>query len=178
MPNTVYVATSLDGYIADRDGGLGWLESTPHPAGDDLGFAAFMEGIDALVMGRVTFETVLGFDCAWPYTKPVFVLSTSLTSTPAELRGKGEVIQGSPDDVSEDLARRGFTRLYVDGGRTIQGFLEADRIDELILTTLPVLLGGGTPLFGVLPATLAWDLVGTEVLLDALVQSRYRRKRS
>ena len=77
MTNIVYIATSLDGYIADKDGGLDWLNSIPNPENVDLGFANFMERIDALVMGRATFETVCGFDVEWPYPKPVFVLSNT-----------------------------------------------------------------------------------------------------
>lgn len=69
MKNIVYIATSLDGYIADRDGGLDWLHSIPNPDHSDFGWAEFMAGVDALVMGRTTFETVCGFDCDWPYNK-------------------------------------------------------------------------------------------------------------
>ena len=86
--NTVYIATSLDGYIADRDGKLDWLESIPNPDGNDFGYSDFMENIDALVMGRNTYEVVLGFDIPWPYTKPVFVLSNFLESIPDELQEK------------------------------------------------------------------------------------------
>ena len=74
----VYVATSLDGFIAASDGSVDWLTEIPNPDGSDFGFGAFMRGVDALVMGRNTFETVLGFG-SWPYDKPVFVLSETLT---------------------------------------------------------------------------------------------------
>jgi dihydrofolate reductase len=75
MSNIVFIATSIDGYIADKDGGLDWLHATPNPDNHDLGYADLMSRIDALVMGRKTFDTVCGFDCDWPYSKPVFVLS-------------------------------------------------------------------------------------------------------
>ncbi|MEX0272908.1 MAG: dihydrofolate reductase family protein [Flavobacteriaceae bacterium] len=65
--NSIFIATSLDGYIADKNGGLDWLHSIPNPDNDDMGFAAFNNNIDALVMGRTTFETVIGFDVPWPY---------------------------------------------------------------------------------------------------------------
>jgi dihydrofolate reductase len=177
MPNIVYIATSLDGYIADAEGGLDWLHDLPNPEQSDFGFANFMNGIDALVMGRVTFETVCGFDVDWPYNKPVFVLSRTLESVPDALTGLAEVVHGSLAKVSEKLHGRGLHRLYIDGGKTVQSFLAQDRIDELIVTRFPLLLGGGTPLFGPLTAPLAFEHLSTEVLAGALVQSHYRRKR-
>ncbi len=177
MPNTVYIATSLDGYIADKNGGLGWLDSIPNPDNLDLGWADFMAGIDALVMGRNTFETVCGFDVEWPYPKPVFVLSRSMTEIPAEYRDKAQLIKGSLPEVVATLNSDGFTRLYIDGGKTIRSFLRADLIDEMILTRIPVLLGGGVPLFGELCNPVAFEHVSTRVLLNAMVQSHYRCKR-
>lgn len=170
----VYIATSLDGFIADRDGGLDWLHAIPNPSGDDFGFAEFMAGIDALVMGRVTFETVLGFG-AWPYDKPVFVVSNTLTTLPASHVDRAEIVRGTPEELVRDLVARGHARLYIDGGTTIRGFLEADLVDELIITQVPVLLGGGHPLFGALAEPLAFEHVATEVLAPGLVKNRYRR---
>lgn len=77
--NSVFIATSLDGFIADKNGRIDWLHSIPNPENDDMGYVKFEEKIDALVIGRGTFETVLGFDVDWPYHKPVFVLSNKLT---------------------------------------------------------------------------------------------------
>lgn len=82
MPNIVFIATSLDGYISDKDGGLDWLQSVPNPDNLDMGWAGFIGRIDAVVMGLNTFDVVCNFDCAWPYSKPVFVLSNSLESLP------------------------------------------------------------------------------------------------
>lgn len=175
MPNFVYIGTSIDGYIADRDGGLEWLDSVPIPDGEDLGWPGFYDRIDALLMGRSTFETVCGFDVEWPYAKPVFVLSTSMTSVPAEYRDRAEVIDGNLREVVTSLNRRGFNNLYIDGRRTIQSFLRADMIDELILTRIPILLGGGVPLFGELKNPLAFEHVHTQVYVGAIVQSHYRR---
>jgi len=76
--NSVFIATSLDGYIADRNGKIDWLNTIPNPDNNDMGYTEFTKGIDALLMGRKTFETVLGFDGDWPYNKPVFVLSNKL----------------------------------------------------------------------------------------------------
>ncbi len=177
MSNSVYIATSLDGYIADKDGGLDWLHSIPNPDNLDLGWADFMAGIDALIMGRNTFETVCGFDVPWPYSKPVFVLSNTLTAIPDEYADKAELISGPLPRVVETLNGRGYSNLYVDGGKTVQSFLEADLVDDLIVTQIPILLGGGTPLYGTLAEPLAFEHISTQVHLDALVQTHYRRTR-
>ncbi|MEX2964065.1 dihydrofolate reductase family protein [Microbulbifer sp. TYP-18] len=176
MPNIVYIATSLDGYIADKSGGVDWLHSTPNPDNDDCGWAQFIAGIDGLVMGRITFEAVCGFDVEWPYSVPVFVLSNSMSSIPEGYRDKAEVVRGALPDVVKSLNEKGLNNLYIDGGKTIQSFLQADLIDEMIITQIPILLGGGFPLFGELAHPIAFEHVGTKVHLNALVQSHYRRK--
>lgn len=177
MTNSVYIATSLDGYIADKNGGLDWLESVPNPESVDIGWADFIAHIDALVMGRTTFETVCGFDMEWPYTKPVFVLSNTMHAIPIAYQGKAECLSGPLERVVETLHQRGFKNLYIDGGKTIQGFLQADLIDDLIITRIPVVLGGGIPLFGSLSEHLMFEHVSTKVALNELVQTHYRRKR-
>lgn len=177
MSNAVFIATSLDGYIADSDNGLDWLHAVPNPEGDSCGFVEFTAGIDALLMGRTTYEIVLGFDIPWPYDKPVFVLSTTLKEIPEKLKGKVEIINGSIKEVLETINSKGFKKLYIDGGRTIQSLMEKDLIDELILTRIPVVLGGGVPLFGELAEPQWFDHVKTEVHIEQLVQSHYRRKR-
>ena len=177
MTNIVYIATSLDGYIADKDHGLDWLNCVPNPHQDDMGFAEFMKGIDALVMGRNTFETVCGFDIPWPYAKPVFVLSKTLKSVPEKVQGKVELINGSLEDVVAILNQKGFERLYIDGGKTVQNFLAEDMIDEMIISRIPVVLGGGIPLFGSLPELQMFEHISTDVKVNAVVQSHYRRQR-
>jgi dihydrofolate reductase len=175
MPNVVFIGTSLDGYIADKDGGLDFLHSIPNPEQDDLGYLDFMNGIDALLMGRKTYETVLGFGGQWPYHKPVFVLSNTLSFLPVDLPEKIELVNGSIRQVVGEINSMGFEQLYIDGGKLIQSFLKEDMIDEIIITQVPILLGGGTSLFGDLPAHLTFELVGTKVLLNVMVQSHYKR---
>lgn len=172
----VYVATSLDGFIADAEGGLDWLMEVPNPDGSDFGFSAFMAGIDAIVMGRTTFETVVSFEM-WPYDKPVFVLSNTAREVPGNLVGKAEIISGDLRNVVNDLERRGYNDLYVDGGRVIQGFLAEDLVDTLIITRVPVILGDGIPLFGKLTEKLGFRHDKTEVLNDTLVKNYYSRER-
>ena len=176
MANIVYIATSIDGCIADRNNGLEWLETVPNPENRDLGFADMMSRIDALVMGRNTYETVLGFGIEWPYSKPVFVCSRSLKDIPGKLKDKVFLVSGTASEITENLRSRGYKDLYIDGGKTIQGFLREDMIDEMIITKIPVLLGGGTALFGDLPEHMDFELISAEVLLDQIVSLRYRRK--
>lgn len=176
MKASVYIATSLDGFIATRDGGLEWLTTIPNPENSDFGFAAFLGKIDALVMGRNTFEKVLSFD-AWPYTQPVFVLSRSLPSLPSQIKGKAELVASDVDQLWVQLEQRGYQQLYIDGGQVIRSFLKQDLIDELFITQVPVLLGEGIPLFGDIGQVLAWRHVRTEVWAGGLVKNCYRRNR-
>jgi len=177
MTNTVYIATSLDGYIADENGGLDWLHSIPNPEGSDFGFAEFMDRIDALVMGRNTFETVCGFGGDWPYPKPVFVVSSTLTEIPEAYQDKAQLISGTVREIMKQLSNQGYQNLYIDGGKTVQSFLQADLIDELIITQIPILLGTGIPLFGALEQPLKLGLKGSETLMDSLVKTHYIRQR-
>lgn len=103
MPNYVYIATNLDGYIATTDGGIDWLSAVPNPDNDDYGYAEFISGI-AIVMDRKTFEKVLTFD-AWPYTKPVFVLSNSLKEIPEIVSNKVELLSGEPSALVTGASR-------------------------------------------------------------------------
>ena len=175
--NTVYIATSLDGYIADKNGGIDWLSSIPNPEGSDFGFADFMNRIDALIMGRNTFETVLGFDVPWPYNKHVFVLSNSLTTIPETVQDKATLVSGDLKDILTAIHVKGYKNLYIDGGKTIQSFLQENLVDEMIITTFPILLGGGTLLFRPMEKCIDFELVegGTEVLLGQLVKHHYRK---
>lgn len=175
--NKVFIATSLDGYIADKNGAIDWLNTIPNPDHLDFGYHDFTVQIDALVMGRITFETVCGFDKEWPYQKPVFVLSNSLTEIPEKYRDKVELVTGDLTDVLKGIDQKGFKTLYIDGGKTIQSFLNEDLIDELIITIIPYLLGGGIPLFAELPQRLDFECVETKLFLGQVVQNRFVRKR-
>ena len=175
--NMVFIARSLDGYIADKNGGLDWLNATPNPDHLDMGYENFIKGVDAIVMGRTTFDVVCSFDMEWPYKIPVFVLSNSMKSLPEGFGDKAEIVNGLLSEILELIHKKGYTRLYIDGGATIQNFLKEDLIDELIITTIPILLGGGIPLFGELPREMEFEHMESHLYLDALVQDRYRRKR-
>ncbi len=176
--NIVYVGRSIDGYIAGKKGELDWLDIIPGSDKIDMGYVGMMAEIDALVMGRVTFEVVLNFGIEWPYKKPVFVLSNSVTEIPDPLKEKVFLTNGSPQKVIDQLHTLGYHKLYIDGGVTVQQFLEADLIDEMTLTTIPIVLGGGTFLFGELSQSLAFEHVESKVFLEQIVQDKYRRKRT
>lgn len=177
VSNLVYIATSLDGYISAPDGKLDWLDYVPAPEGDDLGFAEFIDEVDAIVMGRITFETVLGFGLGWHYAVPGIVLSSTLRSAPKDIADHVQFADGSPGEIVQLAKDQGFENLYIDGGKTIQRFLREDLINELIVTEIPLLLGGGEQLFGELNQRLEFELVNTQVMLNQLVKRRYRRRR-
>jgi dihydrofolate reductase len=166
---SVFIATSLDGFIARANGDLDWL---PPGGGEEHGYDAFMATVDALVIGRKTFETVLTFE-TWPYgEKPVYVLSTR-TLAPAPPGAVVERMSGDPAEIVSQLAGRGVQHAYVDGGITIQRFLQAGLIQRLTITRIPVLLGAGIPLFGPLQRDIALRHVGTRQYASGLVQSEY-----
>lgn len=175
MANCVYIATSIDGYIADRNNGIAWLEMIPNPGAMEA-FSSFIKRIDAIVMGRNTFETVAGFGGDWPYPKPVFVCSHTLQKVPEKLTGKVSIMQGSPWEITYQLHKQGYSELYIDGGKTIQSFLEADLLDEMTISHIPILLGGGYPLFGALSEPKEFELVSVDILAHQIVSMRYRRK--
>jgi dihydrofolate reductase len=174
MSNIVYIAASIDGFIARKDGSLDWLFDVPNPDNSDYGFKEFLNIIDAIVMGRTTYELVLTFE-EWPYNKPVFVLSSTLKSVPKSVEGKAEVLNGSPDSIVKELNSRGYNNLYIDGGKTIQGFLKHELIDEMIITRIPILLCEGIPLFAALTKEQKYEHVKTEIFNNLLVKSHYKR---
>jgi len=176
--NFVFIAKSLDGYIADKNGGIDWLNTVPNPENSDLGYENFIKNIDAIIMGRSTFEIVLSFSIDWPYTVPVFVVSNTLKNVPKDYIGKVEIVSGTPTEILKVVHGQGYKHLYIDGGQIVQNFLKEDLIDEISITTIPILLSGGIPLFSELAEEMRFEHVKTKVYLNELVQSDYRRKRS
>lgn len=174
--NIVFIAKSLDGYIAGKNGEIDWLNAIPNPENIDMGYYSLMEEIDAIVMGRTTFQTVCSFDIDWPYSKHVFVLSNSLNELPENLEGKVTLINGNLKDILNNIHEKGYYNLYIDGGKTVQNFLKEDLIHELRITTIPILLGDGISLFDLLPNAMEFNHLKTEVFLDQIVQSHYERK--
>jgi dihydrofolate reductase len=172
MAATVYIATSLDGFIARENGELDWLHAVAASDDEDYGYKAFMQTVDAIVMGRHTYETVRTFN-KWPYEKPVVVLTTRQLTIPPELQDAVELMSGQPTEILARLSARGMHHVYVDGGRTIQKFLEAGAIQRLIITRIPVLIGRGIPLFGSVSRDIHLRHIETRLYRNGLVQSEY-----
>lgn len=178
MRASVFIATSLDGFIARLDGSLDWLPGGDNELPDeDHGYEAFIATVDVLVMGRHTFETVLGFG-TWPYgERRVIVLSSRPFVPPATVPPTVEVRSAAPADLMAALGAEGHRHAYVDGGQTIQRFLAAGLIERIIITRVPVLLGSGIPLFGPLAADIRLELHATRGFPSGLVQSDYLVRR-
>jgi len=170
MPASVFVGTSVDGFIARRSGAFDFL---PEGGGEPHGYTEFIASVDAIVIGRKTFETVLALD-AWPYgNKRVVVLSSRPVDFSAVRGGVVEHMAGTPGEIVSQLAATGAHQLYIDGGVTIQGFLRAGVIERLIITRAPVLIGDGLPLFGTLPHDVRLEHISTRHYRSGLVQSEY-----
>ncbi len=176
MANHVYIATSLDGYIARRNHSLDWLDELSNPENDDFGYASFMLGIDALVMGRNTFDKILSFN-EWPFNKPVFIVSNSLKNIPTDLQGKAKIINGTVTEMLDEIHQSGYKELYIDGGQTISTFLAEDKIDEMTITRVPRLLGDGIRLFDFIGIDLQFEHVETISYSNGLIKSYYKRLR-
>ena len=174
MKTTVYIGTSLDGFIARKDGDIDWLIQFDS---DETGraYIDLMSRIDAMVIGRGTFEKVLTFP-SWPYKKEVFVLSSSIKEVPETIREKVTILSLRPAALLTYLSDKGLSRIYVDGGKVIQEFLQENLIDELIISTVPILIGNGIPLFGYLGTDILFKHMRTEVYSNGLVSSYYERK--
>jgi dihydrofolate reductase len=169
MQASVFCAASLDGFIARPNDALDWLD----PFGEEPhGYEEFIANIDAIVLGRRTFDVVLAFG-GWHFTKPVFVLSTTLKTLNLPPHAVCELISGEPANVAADLEQRGFKHLYIDGGIAIQNFLRAGLITRMTITRIPILLGSGIPLFGSLPSDVRLRHINTRTYTTGMVQSTY-----
>lgn len=172
---SVFIATSLDGFIARKNGDLDWLPGSDSEAGgEDYGFNEFFASIDTLIMGRKTYELALTFR-EWPYRgKNVIVLSSGFPKEPKSLK---EGVKGTsllPKELIQSLASSGSRHVYVDGGKTIQGFLQANLIQDMTITRIPVLIGEGISLFGPLAHDIKLQHVSTTAYESGFVQSKYK----
>ena len=169
MTASVFIGISVDGFIARKNDDLDFLPEDCEPHG----YTEFIASIDAIVMGRKTFEKVLTFG-AWPYgDKRVVVLSSRPIDLSVVRGGAVEQMAGEPAEIVAQLAARGIHNLYIDGGVTIQRFLRAGMIQRLIITRVPVLIGEGVPLFGSLAQDVRLRHKATRHYPSGLVQSEY-----
>lgn len=169
----MFMAMSLDGFVAREDFGLDWLMKQK-TEGENHGHEAFMESIDGLVMGSGSFRTMLTFG-AWPYEKPVIVLSKTLKpeDIPDELRDKVSISDQMPRQVMASLSEQGWQRAYIDGGKIIQSFMREGLIDDMTLTIVPILIGAGKRMFGALDRDIDLTLVDSKSFPSGLVTSVY-----
>jgi dihydrofolate reductase len=170
----VFMATSLDGFVARKDHSLDWLMKQ-NTDGEDHGFDDFMASVDGLIMGSGSFKTVLAFE-SWPYQKPVIVMSHSLVENdiPAELESKVRLTQLSPQELILSLVKEGWKRAYVDGGKLVQSFIRAGLVQDMTITSVPVLIGEGVRLFGSIDDDIDLELIGSKSFNSGLVQNHYR----
>ena len=173
---SIFIATSLDGFISRLDGSIDWLTSanTLVPPGEDCGYGEFIKTVDVLVMGRKTFEQVLTFD-PWPYQDlEVVVLSSRALNLPESLKRTVSTTTEAPAILVARLAATGATHLYIDGGKTIQSFLSAGLVSQITITVIPVLLGTGRPLFGPIASDCKLQLTSSKAYDFGFVQNTYR----
>ncbi|MEJ2002418.1 MAG: dihydrofolate reductase family protein [Maritimibacter sp.] len=170
----IFMAMSLDGYVAREDFSLDWLMKQKTD-GEDHGYEAFMDSVDGLVMGSGSFRTALTFD-AWPYEKPVVVLSKTLKpeDVPEDLRDKVSISALAPLPLMASLSEQGWKRAYIDGGKVIQSFMREGLIADMTVTVVPILIGAGKRMFGALNADIDLQLLETKSFPSGLVTSRYK----
>jgi len=176
----IYIAATVDGFIARADGAIDWLEHDSK--GQDYGWDAFRQSIDALVLGRQTYEQVLGFDVEWPYQGlATFVWSRTLTSDDIPAALADEMVEATalpPAALLDELTGRGLKSVWIDGGQTLQAFLAEGLVDIMTVTRIPILIGQGIPLFGALPSDVHLEHLDTQFFDSGVVQSSYAVKKS
>lgn len=183
MQCSVFIATSVDGYIATKQGGIEWLETAGDKSVDlgeraDMGFNNFIHSVDCMVMGRGCMDTIASFnltDEQWPYGElPIYVLTKSKTEVPESLIGRVTLFAGEIDELMDLLNEKGLKHVYVDGGALITSFLNEQLINNMIITQAPILLGSGIPLFGYIKQPLTLSHVKAEVFANGFVQNKYQ----
>jgi dihydrofolate reductase len=166
---SIYIATSIDGYIARKDGSLDWLEYGHEGGDEDYGFKKFFNSVDALILGRNTYEVVSGFE-KWPYEgKRVIVLTRTLK----EVRQEAELFCGELSELLSKLHSENIKHVWVDGGVTASNFLEAGLVDFLTISVIAMVLGSGIPLFSLMNKESKCRLLNTQSYPSGLVQLNY-----
>lgn len=183
MKCSVFIATSVDGFIASKDGGVDWLETSGNPEVDlgdqaDMGMNNYMASVDCMIMGRKTMDTIVSFNLTpeqWPYGDTrIIVLSRKVKQAPDDLKDKVEMYSGSIPALLAQLESEGFKHAYIDGGKTIQSFLNLELIDEMTITRAPILLGEGTPLIGKLTNRIKLEDANATAYPNDFVQVHYK----
>lgn len=173
MKTVAYIGTSLDGFIARKNGEIDWLIQFNNQE-INQSYKEFISEIDAIVIGRGTFEKVVTFS-TWFYQQKVFVLSSQIKQIPDDLKEKVTILSMQPKKLLLYLSDKGYSNIYIDGGKVIQNFLNDNLLDELIITRVPVLIGDGIPLFGWLEHDITFHHKHTNIFSNGLVMSRYEK---
>lgn len=184
MKYSVYIATSVDGYIATPDGGVDWLHAAGNLDADmsseDMGFQSFINSVDCMIMGRKCMEMISSMNLTseqWVYGElRIVVLSNTVKEAPENLRGKVEMYAGEIQQLAQELEAGGFKHAYVDGGSTITSFINHKLIDEIVITKAPVLLGEGIPLFGKINQSVKLENARAQAFANEFIQVKYSVK--
>lgn len=170
----VFMASSLDGFVARQDNSLDWLMKYGVDE-NDHSFEEFTKNIDVLVMGSGTFKTVLGFE-QWPYKMPVYVLSSRLTQDdiPQSLQKQVTIKALNPKELMKFLYEKGLKKAYIDGGKLVQSFINDGLIKEITLTQIPILIGKGKRLFGELDKDIDLELINSKPMKFGFIQNHYK----
>lgn len=182
MKSSVFIATSMDGFIAKNDGSVDWLHTAGNPEADmgdqaDMGFADFMASVDCMIMGRKCMEMISSMNLTpeqWPYGDTrIIALSNTLKEAPENVKDKVEMYSGDLNDLIAALESDGFNHAYIDGGKTIQAFINLGLINEMTITRAPVLLGEGLPLFGKINRDIKLEQTQSTVFANDFIQEKF-----
>ncbi len=171
----LYIATSLDGFIARPDGSLDWLTSVPSPDTGDYGYAAFLERIGTTIMGRLTYDEIIGFGVEWPYAG----LDTYVATKNSALKIQSPDTYLLTEDLREfvtELKRKAKNDIWlVGGGQLITAFINEGLLDKMIITIIPKIIGEGIPLFAGLSGETSWKLTETQSFDTGVVNLTYEK---
>ena len=174
---SVFIGTSLDGFIARENGDIDWLDDANKQVtpGEDFGFKSFLESVDQIIMGRKTFDQVMKFD-NWPYNNTKMIVLTSKNiEIPEKLRETVTTSNtSSPEQLIKELSDQSINHIYIDGGIVIQDFLSARLVDEITVTIVPILIGKGKSFSGLLSKDLSLEHLKTTVFNFGFVQVKYK----
>lgn len=182
MECSVFIATSVDGYIAESHGGLDWLHTAGNAQADmsdnpDMGFSAFMDSVDCMIIGRKTMEAISAMDLSpedWPYDDAhIVVLSNTLKQPPKNLIGRVQMYCGGVPALIASLANQGYQHAYIDGGSVITLCLNLGLIQRMTITQAPVLLGEGIVLFGKITPAIKLENAQATAFANGFVQINY-----
>ncbi|MGL1886344.1 MAG: dihydrofolate reductase family protein [Reichenbachiella sp.] len=172
----LYIATSIDGYIAREDNSLDWLTEFPNPDQLDYGYATFLEGIDTVIMGRKTYEEILGFGVDWPYPN----CDSYVVTTNPDYKIKMDrtfLLNDITEEVISKLRSKSKKNVWLLGGGGLNStFLNLAGIDEIMLCVIPVILGAGKSLFPNAPKETGFELVNSEAFSTGAIMMTYRKK--